>query len=60
MKQRVDEGAPIVGVLGGAGSRVHHHARWLVDDDEIVVFIHDIERNFFCDGAGELVAGLLP
>ena len=41
-QQGVDEcPAPI------AGSRVHHHARRLVDDQECLILVHDAYRNVF-------------
>ena len=42
MQQRVDERAARV-----PGRRVHDHARRLVDDDEVVVFVEDRERQRF-------------
>jgi hypothetical protein len=43
----VDEGAPVAGVVGGAGAGVDHHAGGFVDDGEISVFVEDVEGNVF-------------
>ncbi len=40
--QRIDQRAG-----GVAGGRVHHEARRLVDDDELVVLVDDVERDRF-------------
>ena len=48
-EQRVDEGAAVVVERAGAG--VHHHARSLVDDREVVVLVDDVEREVFGFGA---------
>src|SRR3984957_10003125 len=58
MKQRVDQRSAIAGVFGGARAGVHHHAGGLVDDGEVVVFINDVERNVFGDGAEGRALGL--
>jgi len=51
MQQGIDQGAAIAGIVGGSRARMHHHARGLVDDGEVVVFIDDVERNFFGNSA---------
>jgi len=50
MQQRVDQRAAIAGVFSRSRARVHHHAGRLVDDCEVVVFVNDVEMNFFGDG----------
>ncbi len=45
--QRVDQRAGLV-----AGGRMHHEARGLVDDDDVVVLIDDIERDILAGGLG--------
>ena len=40
MQQGVEQGT-----AGMAGSRVHHQARRLVDDQDLIVFIDDVQRN---------------
>ena len=47
VQQRIDQGAAIARVVGGAGAGVDHHAGGLVDDGEVVVFVEDIEGDFF-------------
>ena len=51
MQQRIDQRAAIAFVVGGARAGVNHHSRGLVDHGEIVVFVDDVERNVFRDGA---------
>ena len=51
MQEGIDQGAAIAGIVGGSRARMHHHARGLVDDGEVVVFIDDVERNFFGNSA---------
>ena len=45
--QRVDQRACVV-----AGGRMHHHADRLVDDDQVLVFKDDIERDRLAAGLG--------
>ncbi len=40
-----------------AGSGVDHHAGGLVDDGQVVVFVDDVEWNFFGDGAQRRALG---
>ena len=40
----IDERAVVV-----TESRVHHHAGRLVDDDEVIVLVHDVERDVLGD-----------
>src|SRR5438128_1821829 len=47
MQQRVDQRAAVAGVIGRSRAGVDHHARGLVDDREIVVFVDNLQRNFF-------------
>ena len=49
-EERVDEGAAIAGVVGGASSGVNHHAGGLVDDGEVLVFVEDVEGDVLGDG----------
>src|SRR5438876_2192209 len=47
MQQRVYQCAAVAGVIGCARAGVDHHARGLVDDRDIVVFVNYFQRNFF-------------
>ena len=47
IQQGVDERAVLV-----AGRGMHHHAARLVHDDEIVVLVHDVERDVLCSKRG--------
>src|SRR5882757_11113188 len=51
MEKRIDQRAAVADIVCGAGARMHHHAGGFVDDGEIVVFIHDVERNLLRKGA---------
>ncbi len=47
------------------GSRVHHEARWFVDDDQRLVFVQDLDRNRFRRklerfGARDLQGDVIP
>src|SRR3974377_917099 len=47
MKQGVDEGAAIAGIVGGPGASVDHHAGRLIDDGQVFVFVENLKRNVF-------------
>ena len=47
MQQRVDQCAPVAGVIRRARARMNHHAGRLVDDRQIVVLVDHVERNLF-------------
>ncbi len=53
-EERVDEGAAVALVVGGAGAGVDHHAGGLVDDGEVLVFVEDVEGDVFGDGVERL------
>ena len=61
MQQRVDQRAAIALVfsvwIDGTGAGVDHHPGRLVDDRKIVVFVDDVERNFFGEGTQRRAAG---
>ena len=51
MQQRVDQGAAIALVIRGSRTGVHHHARRLVDDRKVSIFVNDVKRDVFRDGS---------
>ncbi len=51
MQQRIDQRSAVARIFGRSRSRMHHHARGLVDDRQVIVLVDDVERNFFWDGA---------
>ena len=51
VEQGIDQRTAIALIFGGAGAGVDHHPGRFVDDGEIVVFVEDVDRNFFGDGA---------
>src|SRR5689334_20882231 len=51
MEKSVDECPAIAFVVSRPGAGVNHHPRGFVDDDKVVIFIDDVERNFFRNGA---------
>jgi hypothetical protein len=57
VEQGVDERAAIALVFGGSCAGVDHHPGGLVDDGEVIVFVADVERNFFGDGAERRTCG---
>ena len=54
MQQGIDQRSAIARVVGRSRAGMHHHACGLVDDGEVVVFVNDVERNFFRHGAQRL------
>ncbi len=51
VQQGVDQGVAIAVGVGGAGAGVDHHTGGFVDDGEVGVFIDNVERDCFGDGA---------
>src|SRR5690348_4052526 len=48
IQQRIDQCAAIAVLVSGSG--VHHHARRLVDDRQILILVHDGKRYVFWEG----------
>src|SRR5215472_7356132 len=57
MQERVDQRAPVAGILGCSRAGVNHHSRGLVDDGEVIVFVENVERNFLGDSAKRRALG---
>ena len=51
MEQCIHQRAAIPLVFRGARACMHHHPGGLIDNGEIVVFVDDVERDLFGDGA---------
>src|SRR5579872_6496485 len=47
MQERVNQCPAIARIVAGPRTRVNHHPRRLVNNRQIVIFINDIERDFF-------------
>jgi hypothetical protein len=51
MQQGIHQRSAVAGILGCAGPSMDHHSGRLVHDGQIIVFIHDLKRNRFRNGA---------
>lgn len=49
MKQGINQGSAIAGIVGGTGASMDHHSSGFVDDGQVVVFIENLKRNIFGD-----------
>jgi hypothetical protein len=58
MQKGVDQRAAIARVVGSGGAGVNHHAGGLVDDGQVFVLVHDVERDLLRGGAQRRRLGL--
>jgi hypothetical protein len=47
VQQGIDQGSAVSVVVGSASSRVDHHSGRLIYHREIIIFINNVERDFF-------------